>query len=204
MTARFSKAATVPAALLLGTLLTIVLALVQMVQIPLGALPADSSRLATAPVWHFAHVLGGASFGILGPVQFGRVLAGRYGLMHRVAGRAFVMAGALLSASSLGLLWTFPAAYSPAVSGGRLLFGMALGAALAIAVHAVRQRDIRRHRNWMIRAYAIGMGATAVSMLFFPVYVVTGTPPQGPLADALFMGSWVACIACAEAVVRRL
>lgn len=60
------------------------------------------------------------------------------------------------------------------------------------------------HRNWMIRAYAIGMGATAVSMLFFPVYVITGTPPGGALADALFMGSWVACIAFAEALVRRV
>lgn len=201
---RLAKPVLVPAALLFATLLTIVLALVQLVQIPLGALPADSSRLATAPVWHFAHVLGGAAFGILGPIQFGRVLAGRYDRFHRITGRVFIAAGALLSVSSLGLLWNFPAAYSPLVSSGRLIFGAALGLALALALHTARNRDFMRHRNWMIRAYAIGMGATAVSMLFFPVYVLTGTPPQGPLADAVFMGSWVACIAVAETVVRRI
>lgn len=137
---RLTKPVLVPAALLLVTLLTIVLALAQLVQIPLGALPADSRRLATAPVGHFAHVLGGATFGILGPIQFGRVLAGRFGRLHRIGGRIFVAAGALLSASSLGLMWSFPTAYSPAVSSGRLIFGAALGVPLILAVMAARKR----------------------------------------------------------------
>ena len=193
-----------PAALLLGTLLAIVLALVQAVQIPLGALPEDSRRLTAAPVWHFMHVLGGATFGILGPLQFGRVLMGRYGRLHRIMGRAFVAAGAMISLSSLGLFWTFPGAYSVAVSGGRLLFGIALGVALAIAMQAIRQRDLARHRDWMIRAYAIGIGATAVTTVFLPIYAITGEPPTGLVADVVFLGSWTACVVFAEGVVRRI
>lgn len=199
----FTKPIVVPAALLLGTLLTIVLALVQAVQIPLGALPADSLRLTAVSIRHFLHVAGGAAFAILGPIQFGRVLAGRYGRLHRVLGRVFVTAGAMIALSAMGLLWRFPGAYSPAMSGGRLLFGIALGVALVLAVRAIRRRDVRRHRDWMIRAYAIGVGATAVSMVFFPIYVVTGQAPTGLAADAAFLGAWVACIALAEVVVRR-
>ncbi|MBK8085395.1 MAG: DUF2306 domain-containing protein [Devosia sp.] len=183
-----------PAALLLGTLLTILLALVQAVQIPLGALPEDSRRLGTVPVWHFMHVLGGATFGILGPIQFGRVLQRRYGLLHRVMGRMFVAAGAMLSLSSLSLLWHFPETYSVAVNSARLLFGIALGVALAMAMLAIRKRDVARHRNWMIRAYAIGMGATAVTMVFLPVYAITGVPPAGLVSDVLFLGCWTACV----------
>lgn len=200
----FTKPFVVLAALFFVTLLGTILALVQVVQIPLGALPEDSQRLTATPVWHFMHVLGGATFGILGPIQFGRVLMRKYAVLHRVIGRVFVAAGAMISLSSLGLLWHFPGAYSAAVSSGRLLFGIALGAALAIGMHAIRKRDFTRHRNWMIRAYAIGIGATAVSMVFFPIYVITGQPPMGLAADIVFLGSWIACIVFAEVLVRRI
>jgi len=203
MTRWLTKPVLVPAALYFGTLLTILLALVQVVQIPLGALPEDSLRLSAAPVWHFMHVLGGATFGILGPIQFGRVLLRKYGRLHRVMGRVFVAAGAMISLSSLSLLWHFPDTYSVAMNSGRLLFGIALGVALAIAMQAIRKRDLTRHRNWMIRAYAIGMGATAVTMVFFPIYAITGEAPTGLLADSIFLGSWAACVVFAEGLVRR-
>jgi uncharacterized membrane protein len=203
MNRRLASPVVVPAALYFGTLLTIVLALVQVVQIPLGALPEDSQRLGAAPVWHFMHVLGGATFGILGPIQFGRALMPRYGLLHRLLGRVFVAAGAMISLSSLGLLWRFPDAYSVAISSGRLLFGIALGVALAIAMQAIHKREFTRHRNWMIRAYAIGMGATAVTMVFFPIYLITGEPPKGLASDIAFLGSWIACVVFAEVLVRR-
>ncbi len=204
MTRYLTKPVVVPAALFFGTLLTIVLALVQAVQIPLGALPEDSLRLSTAPVWHFMHVLGGATFGILGPIQFSRVLMRKYGLLHRVMGRVFVAAGAMISLSSLSLLWHFPDTYSVAISSGRLLFGIALGVALAIAMQAIRKRDFIRHRNWVIRAYAIGMGATAVTMVFFPIYLITGEAPMGLASDIAFLGSWIACVVFAEGLVRSI
>lgn len=204
MTRWLTRPFVVPAALFFGTLLTIILALVQVVQIPLGALPEDSLRLSAAPVWHFMHVLGGATFGILGPIQFGRVLMRKYGLLHRVMGRVFVAAGAMISLSALSLLWHFPDTYSVAMNSARLLFGIALGVALAMAMLAIRKRDFTRHRNWMIRAYAIGMGATAVTMIFFPIYAITGEPPTGLVSDILFLGSWTACVVFAEGLVRRI
>ena len=200
----FTKPIVVPAALYFGTLLTIILALVQVVQIPLGALPEDSLRLSVAPVWHFMHVLGGATFGILGPIQFSRVLMRKYGRLHRVLGRVFVAAGAMISISSLSLLWHFPDTYSVAMNSGRLLFGIALGVALVMAMQTIRKRDFTRHRNWMIRAYAIGIGATAVTMVFFPIFVITGQPPTGIVADIAFLGAWTACISFAEVLVRRI
>ena len=128
----------------------------------------------------------------------------KYGRLHRVMGRVFVAAGAMISLSALTLLWHFPDTYSAAMNSGRLLFGIALGGALALAMQAIRQRDFNRHRNWMIRAYAIGMGATAVTTVFFPIYVITGEPPTGLVADIIFLGSWAACVVLAEVLVRRI
>ena len=200
----FQKPSFVLVALYFVTLLGTFLAVVQVVQIPLGALPVDSQRLSTAPIWHFMHVLGGATFGLLGPIQFSRVLMRKYGLLHRFMGRVFVAAGAMISLSSLGLLWHFPDTNSVAVNSGRLLFGIALGIALAIAMQAILKRNFTSHRNWMIRAYAIGIGATAVSMVFFPIYAITGAPPTGLAADLVFLASWMACVVFAEGLVRRI
>ncbi len=71
-------------------------------------------------------------------------------------------------------------------------------------MQAVFKRDFTGHRNWMIRAYAIGIGATAVTMVFFPIYLVTGEPPTGIAADIAFLGAWTACVVFAEVLVRRI
>lgn len=202
LTRRLSRPLVVPLALFLATLLPILLALVQVVQIPLDALPEDSKRLTATPILHFVHVLGGATFAILGPIQFGRALLPEFGALHRVLGRVFVATGAMISISSLGLLWHFPGTYSVAISGGRLVFGIGLGVALFMAMQAIATRDLVRHRNWMIRAYALGIGATAVTMVFFPIYLITGEPPQGLVADIAFLGAWTACVLFAEGLVR--
>jgi uncharacterized membrane protein len=200
----FTKPDVVLASLFFCTLLAIMTALVQVVQIPLDALPADSQRLTATPVWHFMHALSGATFGLLGPIQFSRVMMDKYGFWHRVAGRVFVAAGATISISSLGLLWHFPGLPSVAISSGRLLLGIVLGVALAIAMWAIHTRDFTRHRNWMIRSYAIGIGATAVTMVFFPIYLITGKPPAGLAADMVFLGAWAGCVIFAEGLVRRI
>lgn len=194
---------TVPVVLFFFSFATIAISLLQAIQIPLGSLPVESERLSTAPISHFAHALGGTLFGLIGPIQFGRVLAGKYGRMHLIMGRIFVLAGGALAVSSFTLLWRFPTESSLLVSGGRFVFGLGLGFALVRAMMAVRRRDFSTHRNWMIRAYAFGIGATAVSMIFIPIYAVTGLPPSGVTADVLFVGAWAGCVFLAEWIVRR-
>ena len=173
-----------PIPLVLGlaflTTIPVLTALVQVVQIPTGTYPDDSARLAFAPIAWFAHVLAGVAFGITGPVQFVRALRHRFGALHRVSGRIFVVSGAVLGLSGLALL-----------------------GALALALAAIRDRDVMRHRAWMIRAYAIGMGLGAVGLVFFPIYLVTGRAPTGLGSDLLFVGSWLMSILLGETIIRR-
>jgi hypothetical protein len=102
------------------------------------------------------------------------------------------------------LIWQFPTSHHPLVTGGRLVFGIGLGIALIMAMTAIRARDIPRHRNWMIRAYALGMGATLVSVVFLPIFLITGLPPMGLWSDVIFVGSWAACVVFAEFIIRRI
>jgi hypothetical protein len=43
--------------------------------------------------------------------------------------------------------------------GMRLLFGSAMVLFIALAVAAIRRRGIVQHSSWMMRGYAIGLGA---------------------------------------------
>lgn len=196
-----------PIPLVLGlaflTTIPVLTALVQVVQIPTGTYPDDSARLAIAPVAWFAHVLAGVAFGITGPVQFVRALRHRFGALHRVSGRIFVVSGAVLGLSGLALLAQVTSLRTPLADGARGLFGLALLGALALALAAIRDRDVMRHRAWMIRAYAIGMGLGAVGLVFFPIYLVTGRAPTGLGSDLLFVGSWLMSILLGETIIRR-
>lgn len=189
--------------LAIGTAIPVLSALVQVFQIPTGSYAPDSARLAVAPLSWFAHVLAGAAFGICGPVQFVRALRLRFGRLHRVLGRVFVISGLFLGFSGLCLLLQVQSVRTPIAETVRGLFGLGLLLTLAMAMLAIRNRDVARHRAWMIRAYATGMGVAGISLLFFPLYLFTGQAPSGLAADLLFVGSWALIICGAEVIVRR-
>ena len=199
----FSRPASLVLALAFFTFIPVLTALVLVFRIPSGTYPEDSTRLAVAPFSWFAHVLAGVAFGITGPVQFVRALRHRFGALHRVSGRIFVLSGAILGFSGLSLLAQVTSQSTPLVDIARGLFGLALLIALALAMATIRKRDFLRHRAWAIRAYATGMGLAAVALVFFPIYIITGQPPNGLAADILFFASWVLTIAFAEVLIRH-
>jgi uncharacterized membrane protein len=174
------------------------------VQIPLGALPEDSLRLAGASVPLFLHALAGVLFGVLGPMQFARALQRRFGVFHRMTGRVFALAGLVLALSGLGLLLQVESIATELLDVARGVFSLALIVALAMGVMAARARDLTKHRAWMIRAYVIGMGAGTFALVMFPIYLITGAPITGLASDTVFVGWWLLNIALGEWIIRRL
>lgn len=196
----------IPLALLLAfcTFIPVMTAAVSVVQIPVGALPEDSLRLTSAPVAFFLHSLAGVLFGVLGPLQFVRALRLRFGTLHRLAGRVFVLAGLGLALSGLRLLLQVESIATGLLDAARGVFGLALIAALVLGVVAARAHDMHRHRAWMIRAYVIGMGTGTVALVMFPIYLITGEPPRGLASDIVVVGMWLLNIALGEWVAWRL
>jgi uncharacterized membrane protein YozB (DUF420 family) len=121
-----------------------------------------------------------------------------------VAGLAFIVSGAVLGLSGFALLAKVAQQSTSVIDIARAVFGAALLVALAMALAAIRARKIQRHRDWVIRAYAIGMGSGTIAFVFLPIYLITGTPPTGLVADAIYLAWWAFNIAVAEWVVRRI
>lgn len=203
MTRILARPKTLGFVLLFFSAIPILVATARLYQIPTGQLPDVSAKFVVVPLAHFLHALAGVVFGVLGPIQFSGVLRRRFGPAHRVTGRLFVGFGLVLALSSLRLLWQFPEASTLVLASARLLAGLGLAAALLIALRAIRARDIARHRAWMIRSYALGMGSATVAFLMFPIFVITGEPIEGYLSDLVFVASWGINIALAEWVIRR-
>jgi hypothetical protein len=71
----------------------------------------------------------------------------------------------------------------------RLAFGAGVVASIVLGFLAIRQGDVKRHRAWMTRGYALGLGA--------------GTQPT-ELSRALLMGAaWALNLAVAEWAIRK-
>jgi predicted membrane protein DUF2306 len=88
------------------------------------------------------------------------------------------------------------------LSGLRLVFGSAMALSIVLGFAAIRRRDIARHRAWMIRAYAIGLGAGTQVFTQLPWILLVG--PLGKPSKALLMGAgWLINLAFAEWIIRR-
>ena len=170
------------------------------VQVPAGLLPEDSLRLGAAPLSIWLHSLAGVLFGVLGPLQFARALRARFGVLHRLSGRVFVVAGMVLGLSGLSLVVRLDSPSTLLLDIVRATFGAALIVTLVLGVRAPRARNMAMHRACMIRAYAIGMGGPTVALVMFPIYLAGG-PVTGLASDLVFVGWWLVTIGIGEWII---
>ena len=105
------------------------------------------------------HVVGATVFVVLGALQFSAGFRRRRPSWHRIAGRLAILAALLAAGSGLWLAFATLADYSPLLFVFRLLAAAGMALCIILGFRAIRQRRLPRHRAWMIRAFAIGLGA---------------------------------------------
>jgi hypothetical protein len=204
MTRFFQRPMTLALLLFFATSIAIISAPLRMFQILTDQLPPDAIKFNAVPWTLFLHSLGGMTFGLLGPIQFSGAIKKRFGKFHRISGRIFVVAGMMLGLSAIRLLVEFPDASTWVLVTGRAFAGLGMITALTLALLAIINRDIVRHRNWMIRAYAIGMGSATIAFIQLPIFLIRGKALEGYFADSLFVLSWAINLTIAELVIRHI
>ena len=162
----------------------------------------NNPRIDASPAPLVLHVLGAALYALLGAFQFSVRLRRRSPRWHRSSGRLLVGAGLVVAGSGLWMTLF----YSGAPGGDllwavRLTVGSAMAASIVLGFTAIRRRDIATHRAWMIRAYALAVGAGTQVFTQGIGEAVFGT---SDLSTGLSVGSgWVVNAAVAEWVIRR-
>lgn len=163
-----------------------------------------NARFFAAPLPVVMHIVSAAFYAILGAFQFAPGFRRRRPGWHRVAGRLLIVCGLMVALSGLWmtLFYSLPANDGSLLNAFRLLFGSAMVVSIVLGFTAIRRGDVNRHRAWMKRAYAIGLGAGTQMLTLMIGELIVGPPTE--LSRALLMGAgWVINLAVAEWTTRR-
>lgn len=150
------------------------------------------------------HIVPGVVFLLTGPFQFVSSLRSKRPALHRWMGRAFVAAGLIVGSTAL-IMSPQMAIGGPLESAATTVFGAWFLIALIRAYTAIRRRQIARHRDWMIRAYSVGLAVTTIRPIvgvFFATSRLTGLTPRDFFGIAFWIGFTLHVIA-AEVWIRR-
>ena len=149
------------------------------------------------------HIIPGLLFVLLGPLQFVQRLRNRKPRLHRWMGRVVLISGAIIGGTALVM--------SPqmAIGGANetaatMLFGTVFLFALVRAFVAIRRGMVAVHREWMIRAFAIGMAVTTTRPIvgaFFATRRLTHLTPHDFFGIAFWLSFTIHLIA-AEAWIN--
>ena len=193
----------VPIGLILLSLVPVIAGVFRLTQLTFGAeITEANARFFHSPVPVVVHIIGATTYLLLGALQFvPRLRTGRPS-WHKVAGRILVPAGLLAALSGIwmGIFYTRPIFDMTA----RIVFGSLMVTFILLGLRAVLRRDFTSHRAWMIRGYAVGIGAGTQVFTALVWLLVTG----GQAADAnvtvlLLIAGWVINLAVAEVAIRR-
>ena len=165
----------------------------------------ENARFVASPIATCLHIVGSSLFGLVGIGQFVDGFRRRNAAWHRRAGWVLATSGLLAALSGLWMTVFFPRVKgdSDLLDGLRLVFGVAMVVCLLAGLHfGAKKRDFVRHRAWMMRGYAIGMGAGTQVVVFIPWVLVVA--PPGALQRALLLGAgWVINLIIAEWWIAR-
>lgn len=193
----------VPLALVVLSLIPVISGSLRLIEAAGGPqLMPVNPRIDASPAPLVVHVLAAAIYAVLGAFQFPARLRRRHPGWHRRSGRILVGAGLAVAGSGLWMTLFYSGAPGGVLLWAiRLLVGSTMAAAIVLGFTAIRRRDIAAHRAWMIRAYALGLGAGTQAFTEGIGEALFGT---GDLSKAISMGSaWVINALVAEWVIRR-
>ncbi|WP_246147490.1 DUF2306 domain-containing protein [Nonomuraea turkmeniaca] len=162
-------------------------------------MPANA-RFAAMPLPVVLHIAAAMLYSVLGAFQFGRRRR-----WHRPAGRILIPAGLVVALSGLWmtLFLDRPPGDGDLLAAFRLVVGTAMAVSLVLGLRSILRRDIARHRAWMTRAYALGMGA-GTQAFTQAAWLAVHDGAQDEVTRALVLGAgWAINLAVAEWVIRR-
>lgn len=135
--------------------------------------PFVADRRTIVPLAVLAHLAGGLTALALGPWQLHRGLRTRYLARHRWIGKAYVVAVMIGGLGGLALAPLAQEGFASHVGFG-LLATLWLSATL-LAYRSIRDGDRARHREWMIRSFAMTLAAVTLR-IYIPLSVIAGIP----------------------------
>ena len=169
-----------------------------------GKSPVPDGGFAAHPLLTLIHIVPGLLFMLLAPLQFVKRLRNGYPKMHRLTGYIVLVSGLIIGSTALAM------GFSMAIGGivetlAITVYGTLFLFSLIRAYLYILRRNFHRHREWMIRAVAIGLAVSTtrpIVGLFFGTSRFTGLTVQQYFGAAFWIAFTLHIIA-AEWWIRK-
>ena len=148
-----------------------------------GTTPDDdfAERYVAHPWLGYLHIAPGVVYLLGAPLQLSRGFRTRHYTAHGRLGR--VLLACALLAGLMALAFGIPHAWGGAPESlAAVVFGTWFLTCLVLAFAAIRRDDVRHHRRWMIRAFAVGIGIATIRIwvgIFTGVEIAVNGGPEG-------------------------
>ena len=195
----------IPASLIVLGLIPILAGTARLIELATGVeITADNARYFAAPLPGVLHIVSVSIYCLLGAFQFAPGFRRSNAHWHRIAGRFVVLCGLIAALSGLWLNQFYPPIEfdGPLIYGMRILVGTAWMVFICLGFVSIQRRDFHRHRAWMIRGYALGLGGgtqvlTILPFIFLPIDL-------GDFTKDIALGlGWIINLVVAEWIIRK-
>ena len=204
----------VPFALIMLSIVPMLAGAVRLFQIGNAApVTSENLRFMSAPLPVVMHIIGSVIYSILGAFQFSDSFRRNKPLWHRTSGKWLIPLGLI---SALSGIWMTLFYARPAMDGElivanfddhylyamRIMVGLMMTCFICLGLAAIRKRNFPQHRAWMIRAYALALGAGTQVFTHIPWFVFPDLHSE--LTRTICMGAgWAINVLVAEWVISR-
>ncbi len=195
----------VPTGLIVLSIIPVVAGAFRLSELAGGAdITSQNARFFASPLPVVSHIISVTLYSLLGAFQFSPGFRRRHPGWHRTAGRLLVPAGLVAALSGLWMshFYPWPNGDGQLLYVVRIIFGSGMLLSILLGIMAVRRRDFTGHGAWMMRGYAVGMGAGTQAFTHLLWFVLFGVPDEWTRAMLMTAG-WVINLAVAEGVIRR-
>jgi uncharacterized membrane protein len=165
---------------------------------------AKNARFHASPLPILIHIPAALLYGFLGALQFSPGFRKRNRPWHRTAGKVLLPAAILTAGSGLWMTLFYPWAPGDglAVYLERIIVGVASLVFIGLGIEAIRRRQYAKHGEWMIRAYALGIGAGTQVLTHLPWFILADQAPGETARGIMMGGAWAINAIVAEVIIR--
>ena len=134
------------------------------------------------------HIVPGAVFMILGPLQFMSSIRLGHIQFHRWSGRVFILAAYIIGITSTVLSFTKQSTGGLTEAVASVFFSIFFLVCVSLSLYYILRKQVLLHREWMIRAFSLGLAISTVRLIAVFTFIVFKVPLQSFLGIAFWMG----------------
>lgn len=149
-------------AILLSVIILLASAAIRLADMTHEPTDAFGVRYVQHPGVALLHIVPGLLFLTLAPLQFVARIRRRHIGLHRGLGRILASCAAISGLFALVAAFRLPAFGDVGTQAATFFFGAIFLFSLAKAIWHIRRKEVRFHREWMIRAFALALGVATI------------------------------------------